>query len=154
MKPTTSEPVVGDSGDGRYEELKRALEECRKAIDNCIRGQLLLVRDERADTEHAGALEDGEAAEVDVQQDIELALVQMRVETIERIDAALARLEAGQYGLCTECGADISEARLRALPFAVRCVDCEESREAAARDRQLLTRRQHPFMVDVHLPIK
>jgi DnaK suppressor protein len=78
----------------------------------------------------------------------------MRVETIERIDAALARLEAGQYGLCTECGADISEARLRALPFAVRCVDCEESREAAARDRQLLTRRQHPFMVDVHLPIK
>jgi DnaK suppressor protein len=54
----------------------------------------------------------------------------------------LARLEEGRYGLCFECGDEISEARLRALPFAVRCKDCEEAREIAAqRERTLAQRR-------------
>ena len=42
-----------------------------------------------------------------------------------------ARLEEGTYGDCFECGDEISEPRLRALPFAVRCKDCEEARETA-----------------------
>ncbi len=133
---------------GRDEELKRALEERRRQIDSSIRGQLASVREERAATEHVGPLDDGEVADVDIQEDIEVALMQMRLETIERIGAALARLETGQYGRCIECGDDISEARLRALPFAVRCVDCEEGREAEGHDRQLLTRRL-PLFSDV-----
>ena len=40
------------------------------------------------------------------------------------------------------------EARLRALPFAVRCVECEETREAAARRRQVLERR-FPLFTDI-----
>ena len=147
-KRTTLKSAVPTSRAGRHEELKRALEERRRQIDDSIRGQLASVREERAATEHVGPLDDGEVADVDVQEDIEVALMQMRLETIERIGAALARLEAGQYGRCIECGDDISEARLRALPFAVRCVDCEEGREAEGHDRQLLTRRL-PLFSDV-----
>jgi hypothetical protein len=63
------------------------------------------------------------------QGDIDLALLQMRAETVRRIDAALVRLEAGTYGSCVECAVAISEPRLRALPFAARCQACEERRE-------------------------
>lgn len=54
----------------------------------------------------------------------------MRADTLVRIDEALGRLDAGLYGTCTECEGAISERRLRALPFAVRCQNCEERREA------------------------
>ena len=53
----------------------------------------------------------------------------MRADTATRIDAALARLDAGKYGSCFDCERDIAERRLRALPFAVRCQGCEEQRE-------------------------
>jgi len=147
-KRTAATSGVPTPGEGRYEELKSALEERRRQIDSRIRGQLASVREERAATEHVGSLDDGEVADVDIQEGIEVALMQMRLETIDRIGAALARLETGQYGQCIACGDDISQARLRALPFAVRCVDCEESREAEAHDRQRLTRRL-PLFADV-----
>src|SRR3954454_7482552 len=44
--------------------------------------------------------------------------------TIGEIDAALARLEAGTYGSCVSCGAQIAEERLELRPFAGRCVSC------------------------------
>jgi RNA polymerase-binding transcription factor DksA len=43
----------------------------------------------------------------------------------ERLRAALAAIEAGTYGVCVDCGEDIPEGRLRALPDAVRCVPCQ-----------------------------
>ncbi len=42
----------------------------------------------------------------------------------EQIMAALARIEAGEYGVCSNCGADIAPARLAALPTATRCIAC------------------------------
>ena len=60
----------------------------------------------------------------------------MKAETASKINEALVRLEEGRYGLCFECGDEIAQPRLRALPFAVRCKDCEEAVEMAQqRDR-------------------
>jgi DnaK suppressor protein len=73
-----------------------------------------------------------ELADDDSQGEMELRLLQMRAETLTRIDQALARLDTDQYGSCLECDEDIAERRLRALPFAVRCQPCEEKRETAA----------------------
>ena len=61
-------------------------------------------------------LDQGESSEVDIQEDIEFALIQMKSETLNKIDAALRRLDENTYGNCFECGDEISEARLRALP--------------------------------------
>ena len=55
----------------------------------------------------------------------------MKAETLKRIDEALSSLEKGSFGYCYECGNEIIEQRLRALPFAVRCKSCEEAREVA-----------------------
>ena len=70
------------------------------------------------------------------QADVELAFVQLKSETLNRIDAALKKLAQGSYGNCVECADAISKERLRALPFAARCTGCEERREAAVRQRQ------------------
>ena len=86
------------------------------------------IRDGRADRPQEGR-DILEHSEADIQGDIEFALLQMRSEMLIRIDEALARLEAGEYGSCHACGDEISEARLHALPFAVRCQACEEKRE-------------------------
>jgi DnaK suppressor protein len=122
----------------RYEELRRMLEERRREITQEVQGK---IRDARA--EHTGDVVDAvETSEADIQEDIEFALIQMKAETLNKINEALARLEDGTYGYCFECGEDIAEQRLRALPFAVRCKDCEEAREVAAkRERQLAQRR-------------
>lgn len=51
------------------------------------------------------------------------------------VEEALRRLATGQYGLCVECGQHIALARLRALPFAVRCLACQEHFEQEAQRR-------------------
>jgi DnaK suppressor protein len=89
-----------------------------------------------------GTVDDTEQAEADVQEDIEVALIRMKGEALERVRAALVRLEAGDYGDCVDCGHEISEGRLRAVPFAVRCTACEEAREQVLAGEQRSDARQ------------
>jgi DnaK suppressor protein len=125
----------------RYDELKQMLQERQRELVAEVQGKIRGVRAEGAEKPHE-VMDQGETSEVDIQEDIELALIQMKAETLNKINEALARLEEGRYGMCFECGDEISEARLRALPFAVRCKDCEEAREIAAqRERTLAQRR-------------
>ena len=52
------------------------------------------------------------------------ALVQTLRETEADVAAAIAKLEAGDFGRCEECGEVIGEARLEAVPWARRCIGC------------------------------
>ena len=70
-----------------------------------------------------------EAADADLEEGLRLSLLQMRAETLVHLDAAIARSEAGNYGVCFECEGTIDEKRLHALPFAVRCRGCQELNE-------------------------
>jgi len=47
-------------------------------------------------------------------------------QTVMLIDAALARIKSGNYGICTVCCAEIPEKRLSAVPYATTCIDCAE----------------------------
>jgi DnaK suppressor protein len=60
----------------------------------------------------------------------------MKTETLRKIEAALRRLDGGAYGDCAECGTPIATARLKALPFALRCTACEGARESRAASRK------------------
>jgi DnaK suppressor protein len=123
----------------RYNELRKMLEARRRELLNEVQGR---IRDVRSDgNKDRDVLDQGESSEVDIQEDIEFALIQMKSETLTKVDAALRRLEDGTYGDCFECGDEITEARLRALPFAVRCKDCEEARETAEQRERAAQRR-------------
>jgi DnaK suppressor protein len=127
----------------RYTELKRMLQERRGELQAEVKGKM---RDVRAEGTWGGkqneVFDAVESSESDIQEDIEFALIQMKSETLNKVNDALKRLEQGDYGYCFECGEEIAEKRLRALPFAVRCKDCEEAKEVAEqRERQLAARR-------------
>jgi DnaK suppressor protein len=139
MARTTKTRTVAAKG-SRYNELKRMLEDRRRELVTAVQGKM---RDARSEgTKEREVLDQGESSEVDIQEDIEFALIQMKAETLNKIDAALRRLEEGTYGDCFECGEEIAEARLRALPFAVRCKDCEEARETAEQRERMMAQRR------------
>jgi DnaK suppressor protein len=126
----------------RYAELKDILDNRRREILEQVQGKMRDARNEGANSPAQGVLDAVETSEADIQDEIEFALIQMKAETLHKIEEALRRLEEGTFGYCFECGEEISERRLRALPFAVRCKDCEEARETAQqRDRLMQQRR-------------
>src|SRR6185369_1499238 len=127
----------------RYSDLKQMLDDRRREIQAEVQGKMRGVREEGSWGGKLNEVLDAvESAEADIQEDLEFALVQMKSETLNKINDALVRLEQGNYGNCFDCGEEIAQKRLRALPFAVRCKDCEEARETAEqRERQLTARR-------------
>ena len=127
---------------GRYDELKQILEDRRLEIIGEMQHKMRDVRTEGAAATSQGVRDEAESSEAEIQDDIEFALLQMKAETLSKITEALSRLEAETYGYCYECGEEIAEQRLRALPFAVRCTGCEEERETAQiRERVAAGRR-------------
>ena len=59
----------------------------------------------------------------------EFAMNEHETAELAAIDAALERLAQGLYGQCSDCGVTIPEARLKAYPTALRCVDCQSAAE-------------------------
>jgi RNA polymerase-binding protein DksA len=70
-------------------------------------------------TEHAGEMEEHERL---------LAIRENLLQMFDQCDDALGRLQRGEYGLCRSCGKEIAIERLRALPYATRCVPCKEAK--------------------------
>jgi DnaK suppressor protein len=126
--------------------LRRLLEDRRKqlAIDlvDSMHRLRTAVEDARVSEPHDESA--GESAD-----DLDTALVEMKSETLAKIEQALRRLEAGTYGNCLECEQPIPTARLQALPFAVRCTPCEGAREKrSARRVMRATRAYSHALVD------
>jgi DnaK suppressor protein len=140
-------PLVDKANKKRNAELKKMLEARRKELTRRVTGML---KDVRVHGGHAreASVEPGEP-DADIQPDVDLALIQMKTETLARIDGALRRLKDGEYGDCVECGNPISKQRLEALPFAVRCKECEEQRETVStRGRVPVYRRAYGTALD------
>lgn len=79
--------------------------------------------DSNADDEH-----DPEGATIAFERSQVGALIRQAREGLVEIDAALARLDAGVYGVCERCGRSIDEGRLDARPVARLCMDCASVR--------------------------
>jgi DnaK suppressor protein len=69
--------------------------------------------------------ESGEGDTLAVERERDLALSAQARASIEQIDLAIAKIEAGTYGKCETCGKPIPEERLEALPHAALCVTCK-----------------------------
>ena len=63
------------------------------------------------------------------ERDDEFAMNEHETAELGDIQAALERIESGQYGTCTDCGQTIAGARLNAYPTAKRCIGCQALKE-------------------------
>lgn len=70
------------------------------------------------------------------ERDRSVFVMEMRNRKRQAFDEALTRLREGTYGICAECGIDINEKRLQAVPFAKLCVACQSRTEMLERIEQ------------------
>jgi DnaK suppressor protein len=111
-----------------------------------LRGQLLRMREdllERVRAQRGGTKSRVEAAaehfepdsvddspaQRETERETEFALEEHELAELSAIDAALARMDRGEYGMCIDCGVEIPAARLQAAPETPRCVACQEAYE-------------------------
>lgn len=75
------------------------------------------------------ALDEGDLSTLEFGRDLDYRLLTMSTKTLKNVEHALERLEEGTYGICEECGQEIGEKRLQAIPFAQYCVGCQREKE-------------------------
>ena len=100
-------------------------------------------------SEHHGGLSRAEHARELLQQDahdapqregdreMDMALSDLETLELAAVSQALARLQDGRYGRCADCDAEIPFDRLKAEPWALRCVACETTAEAVGKRRRV-----------------
>ncbi len=71
----------------------------------------------------------GDQALMDLERELGISLMEMRNRRRQSIDEAITRLNDGTYGICADCGVEVSEKRLQAVPFAKLCVECQSREE-------------------------
>jgi DnaK suppressor protein len=125
--PRTTGPAAS-ARQARHRDLQAMLHDRQRDMQDVLQRRVRQSPSDRL----RGGLDEPEHAEEDIQEHIEIALIHMKEDTLRRVREALVRLDAGEYGYCSECDGEISERRLRALPFAVRCAACEASHERHA----------------------
>ncbi len=107
-------------------EHYRKLEELRRQQREELEARLRELREsstptETVDVNDVEALSDNAST-----AGVGAAVVEITSRTLQGIESALRRLKDGKYGVCADCGGEIAAARLRAMPFAERCRDCQE----------------------------
>jgi DnaK suppressor protein len=125
----------------RDAELRELLEDRRREILDQVQHGIRHVRAHHGRGSFNEVRDAAESSTTLHEEDLDLALLQLKTETLEQIEDALARLDKRSYGHCLECGGEISRQRLASMPFAVRCTPCEEAREVAVRGERSGTRR-------------
>jgi DnaK suppressor protein len=102
-------------------QREQIVREAKSEISKYIKGETRQLVDT--------ALDDGDWSVVDLSEDISLRQLSAHRDTLQKTDEALRKLDEGTYGICEDCGETISEKRLKILPFAIYCTDCQERRE-------------------------
>ena len=111
------------------QQIQVVLSQRRAQLAEEIRGEM-----ERAGHQHfadlAGEVADaGDASVADMLVDQDIALVRRQVEELTQIETAQKHVADENYGECEECAAAIGLQRLLAVPYATRCVVCQEQHE-------------------------
>ncbi len=109
--------------------LMRKRQEIIKEIEENLGQSLLEDKQRRLES----ARDVGDQALMDLDRELGISLMEMRNRRRQAIDEALTRLTEGTYGICAECGIEISERRLEAVPFAKLCVECQSKEELLER---------------------
>jgi len=109
----------------RQERLREILREEKRRLWQELRSEIFRDQ-EKLHSEYDIPRDLGEQSMLDVLSDTGLAVADILRERLTRMEEAERKLEEGTFGLCEDCGVEIEEERLRVIPYAVRCVRCQE----------------------------
>ncbi len=125
-------PTVPNLSEKTVERLRRKLVDererhLRQAEELQAEAEALAMERDPGDTQFDE--ESGEGDTVNVERERDLLLSAGARQIVDAIDRALARMNAGTYGLCVPAGRRIALERLEAIPYAEECVDCKARAE-------------------------
>jgi RNA polymerase-binding transcription factor DksA len=118
--------------------LEAVLARRRTALEQEIRAKLASAREVAGSAALDQVIESGDYANADLIAALDIAEVQRDLVELRELNSACARMAAGDYGACADCGVDIPRERLEAYPVAIRCTPCQaraERRAATSRPR-------------------
>ncbi|HEY9157957.1 TraR/DksA family transcriptional regulator [Candidatus Binatus sp.] len=125
-KTKTSRP---NQAAARLKDLSKLLARARQAALARVR---VLRKEEQDDAVELPA-DDLDVARSLEDIETDAGLIERYEFQLKAIDAALSRLERGRYGICEKCKEDIPIERLKAVPFAAYCIDCQKQRNERRR---------------------
>jgi DnaK suppressor protein len=128
-EPKKKVEKAGGKKSDRLPELKKTLLRRREAIVREAKEEIAkYVSGENRQLVDT-ALDEGDWAVVDISEDINLMRLGAHRKALHDIDEALRKINEGTYGICEECGEEISEKRLSVIPTATLCVNCQGNKE-------------------------
>jgi DnaK suppressor protein len=109
------------------EELLEKRERVARALEYLHKENPGSIEDETAESALDNHLAD--VASITLDREIDYTLEEIDEQVLVAIDEAIARIDNGTYGICVNCGRQIGEERLRAMPWATLCIDCKRLEE-------------------------
>jgi DnaK suppressor protein len=83
-----------------------------------------------------------EPVALSAQKEFALILFDRGTRRLRDINAALSRIEEGSFGECVDCDQSIQSKRLEAIPWASRCLTCEQNKEPESQESPTALRRE------------
>lgn len=119
--------------DDRKESLRTMLLERRNVLTREIDDLIQRHRTDQLTQREQSVADTGDMSLQDSTGEQQISILEVRNRMRNQIDEALRRLNEGTYGICEDCGRPISPERLKAVPFARRCVECQRKAEVIER---------------------
>jgi DnaK suppressor protein len=133
QNPGASQDAADVMPDDRKASLRTMLLERRNVLTREIDELLARHRTDQLIQREQSVADTGDMSLQDWTGDQQLSILEVRNRMRNQIDEALRRLNEGAYGICEDCGRQISPARLKVVPFARRCVECQRKVEVIER---------------------
>ena len=127
-------PVKNEMKKDKFEGVRRKLLEMQQHLIRESRAEIsqILTKDDK----YNGMSDDGDLADVACRDSLQATNLNRHRARLRAIEEALLRIDEGTFGSCEDCGEEISVGRLNAVPFALRCVECQETQELTASESE------------------
>ncbi|RPI36190.1 MAG: TraR/DksA family transcriptional regulator, partial [Nitrospiraceae bacterium] len=117
--------------------VQKKLIEMRLSLIREAKAEIVQILD--AGGKYNGVSDDGDLADVAIRDALQATNLTRHRTKLEAIEEALRKIDEGDYGICEDCDEDIPVGRLNAMPFAVRCIECQEKHESSSiRQKEII----------------
>ncbi|SPQ01847.1 DnaK suppressor protein [Candidatus Sulfobium mesophilum] len=122
-----------EKGD-KFEGVRKKLIGMRQAILSEAKAEVDQILSE--EDKYNGVSDDGDFADVAFRDAMQASKLTRHRLQLRDIEEALRKIEFGTYGICDDCEEEIPIGRLNVMPFALRCVDCQEKHEMMSSEAE------------------
>jgi len=133
QRTPAGDPGLETARDDRKESLRTMLLERRQVLTREIDDLIAKHRSDQLTQREQSVSDTGDLSLQDSTGEQQISILEVRNRMRNQIDEALRRLNEGTYGICEDCGRPITPERLKAVPFARRCVECQRKAEVIER---------------------